>query len=72
MPDLPTITVTAEQQARILEAYKDVFGTTTQAETIAAYKKMLANMVRGEVLSYEQRKAHAQIQTDVDTFMTGV
>lgn len=79
MPDLPTITVTAEQQTRILEAYKDMFGTTTNAETVAAYKKMIAQMVRSQVLSYEQSKIntnvaaqHAAAAAEVNVFMTGV
>lgn len=32
MPELPTLTVTQAQADLILEAFKDRYGTTTQAE----------------------------------------
>lgn len=51
---LPTITVTDAQAARILEAYKAKFGTTTTAETVAAYKRELALHVRDVVLAHEE------------------
>ena len=56
MPSLPTITVTDTQQTRILEAYKALYGTTTTADTIAAYKRWLATTVRDVVLAYEGQK----------------
>lgn len=56
MPTLPTLTVTDAQATRILDAFKARFGTTTTAETVAAYKKWLATQVRGTVLAYEAEK----------------
>lgn len=50
---LPTITVTDAQGARILDAFKAKYGTTTQAETVAAYKRELVEFVRTTVLSHE-------------------
>lgn len=65
MPDMPTITVTAAQQTQILEAYKDLFGTSTQAETVAAYKQMIADMVKATVKDYQRRKIQTQAFTDM-------
>ena len=45
MPDLPTITVTTEQQARILAALKAEFGVDTAAEAATAYKRWIARML---------------------------
>jgi hypothetical protein len=53
MPDLPTITVSTEQQARILDALKDHFGTTTQAETVREYRKWLSATLKDIVFRYE-------------------
>lgn len=51
---LPTITVTDAQAARILEAFKAKYGTTTTAETVLAYKRELAEHVRAVVLEHEE------------------
>lgn len=72
MPDLPTITVTTDQQTRILAAFQDLFGTATQADTVAEYKKMIARIVKQQVLSYEQKQAAANASTQVDTYMQGL
>jgi hypothetical protein len=53
MPDLPTLTVTDEQAGVILEAFKNMYGTTTTEETIVAYKRALAEMIIGAVRSYQ-------------------
>lgn len=55
MPTLPTITVTDPQSTRILDAYKALYGTTTTAETVAAYKKELTQHVVDVVLSHERQ-----------------
>jgi hypothetical protein len=79
MPELPSVTVTEEQQARILEAYKAYFGTTGVQETVDAYKNMIANMVRDRVVAYENKKLadtieeqQAAIAVEVSGFMNGV
>jgi len=53
MPALPTITVSDVQQARILDAYKARFETTTTAETVAAFKRWLTGEVRAVVMANE-------------------
>lgn len=63
MPDLPTITVTTEQQARILAALKYALGTTDNAEVVRRYKKWLAGQIKAFVLESERR----QIQDDMNT-----
>lgn len=55
MPTLPTITVTDAQSTRILDAYKALYGTTTTAETVAAYKKELTQHVVDVVLAHERQ-----------------
>lgn len=62
MPTLPTVTVTDAQATRILDAYKAKYGTTTQAETVAAYKKELMEHVIQVVLQHEDEVlAHQQV-----------
>jgi hypothetical protein len=56
MATLPTITVSDAQVTQILAAYKAKFGTTTQAETILAFKKWLAGEVRTTVMTHEASK----------------
>lgn len=56
MATLPTITVTDSQVTQILAAYKAKFGTSTQAETILAFKKWLAGEVRTTVMAHEAQK----------------
>lgn len=53
MATLPTITITDEQQVRILDAFKAKFGTATAAETARAYRKWLTGEVRAVVEAYE-------------------
>lgn len=50
---LPTLTVTDLQGTRILDAYKARFGTTTQAETVKAFRQWLAAEVRSVVMANE-------------------
>lgn len=63
MPDMPTISMTAAQQDRVLAAFKDYFGTATTAETVAAYKKMLTDLVKSQVISYETKKLYEDMET---------
>lgn len=56
MPQLPSPTVTDEQAATILEAYKSKYGTTTTAETATAFKREVLEMVKRTVLDYEAQK----------------
>lgn len=70
---LPTITVTDAQGQRILDAYKARYGTTTQAETVAAYKRELVKHVRAVVLAHEEAQidrtnsvAKKQALADID------
>lgn len=56
MATLPTVTITDDQQARILDAFKVRFGTTTPTETIKAYKKWLVQEIRTIVLYQEASK----------------
>lgn len=56
MPSLPAPTVTADQATRILAAYQAKYGTTTSAETAAAFKREVLEMVRTTVLDHEARK----------------
>lgn len=71
MPTLPTLTVTDDQATRILAAYKAKFGTTTDAETVKAYKAWLQDQVVEAVLAFEHERAkadaEAQIAADLDT-----
>lgn len=53
MPNLPTISVTDEQSARILAAYQAKYGATTTAETVLAYKRELAEHVKQVVIDHE-------------------
>lgn len=53
MPMMPTFEVTQAQADRILAAYSARYGTTTQAETVLAYKREIAAYVRDTVLNYE-------------------
>jgi hypothetical protein len=65
--NLPTLSVSDAQSARILEAFKALFGTTTTAETVKAYKKWLAAQVRTVVVAEEGRRldaAHEQTKRD--------
>lgn len=50
---LPTITVTDAQAAHILAAYQARYGTSTTAETVAAYRRWLTRIVREAVLAHE-------------------
>lgn len=53
MPDLPTVTVTTEQQTRILAALKQKFGTNTNAETVLEYRRWLIRRLREIVFEAE-------------------
>jgi hypothetical protein len=79
MPELPSVTVTEEQQQRILEAYMAYFGTTDVQTTVNAYKKMIADMVRDRVVAHENKKLADSIKeqqqavaVEVSDFMDGV
>ena len=54
MPDLPTLTVSQAQMDVIFEAYKAMYGTTTSAETVTAYKRALAETIIEAVRSYQE------------------
>lgn len=54
--NLPTLSLPDLQAARVLDAYKARFGTTTTAETARAFKKWLADEVRAVVLAHEAQK----------------
>lgn len=53
---LPTLTLPDLQGARILDAYKAKYGTTTPAETARAFRRWLAGEVRAVVLAHEASK----------------
>lgn len=53
---LPTLSLPDLQATRVLDAYKARFGTTTQAETVKAFKKWLAGEVRAVVVAHEGQK----------------
>lgn len=72
MPDLPTLTVTTEQQTRILNAFKAKYGTSTAAETIAAYKAQLANMIKKVVLDYEKEAIDSSAYTQKSSLATDI
>lgn len=54
--NLPTLSVPDPQAARILDAYKAKFDTTTQAETVRAYRQWLAGEVKAVVIAHEAQK----------------
>lgn len=54
--NLPILTVQDAQATRILDAYKALYGTTTTAETVRAYKRWLAGEVRAVVMAHEASK----------------
>jgi hypothetical protein len=56
--------MTEQQQERIIAAYKDYFGTSTIEETVAAYKKMLTEMVRSQVIYFESRLLREQVEAE--------
>lgn len=51
--NLPTLSLPDLQAARVLDAFKARFGTTTTAETVRAYRRWLAAEVRAVVLAHE-------------------
>ncbi len=54
--NLPTLSLPDLQAARVLDAYKAKYGTTTNAETARAFKKWLAGEVRAVVMAHEAQK----------------
>lgn len=54
--NLPTLSLPDLQAGRVLEAYKAKFGTTTQAETVKAFKQWLAGEVRAVMYAFEAQK----------------
>lgn len=72
MADLPTITVTDDQQIRILSAFKAKFGTNTQQQTILAYKRWLTKILRAEVVSYEIAALDKQSEIDKQEAITTI
>jgi hypothetical protein len=56
MTILPTLAITEDRQARILDAYKARFGTTTTAETARACRRWLAGGVRAVIEAYEAQQ----------------
>lgn len=54
--NLPTLSLPDLQANRVLDAYKAKYGTTTQAETVKAFKKWLAGEVRAVVIAHEAQK----------------
>lgn len=61
MPDLPTLTVTAAQMARITAA----FPGASNAEKAEAYKAWLRDAVRGYVKAHEQNALRIKYEADV-------
>ena len=65
MPDLPTLTVSDSQMAKILEAFQDLYGTTTPEATATAYKRHLGSLIKEVVISYEAAKIDRQRDTAI-------
>lgn len=72
MPDLPTITVTTEQQTRILNAIKDQLGGGTNAEAASAYRKWLAKQIKNFVLNYERKAIDEQANSQANALFQDI
>lgn len=65
MPTMPTFDVDDDQAARILAAYKAKFGTTTDQETIEAFRKRQQEMVVNDVLTFEAERAREEAEIKI-------